>query len=327
LKVAIVGAGIAGLAAAQELLAGGCEPVVYEKSDSVGGRCATQIIGPYTFDSGVTSITPRGKALEFAMFERLKSDDLVKIELPIYVHSYGRISQGDRAKNAIPRFTYRNGNVTLPKLLAEGVDVATNRHVAAIGREKDIYLVDGTAFDAIVLTPPLPQTESLLDTLTASRPFSNARYRPCLSVLLGYDVEWLDPRYHAVIDPEQRHPLTWLSLESVKSPDRAPEGHTAMVAQLSPEYSRSHFDHPDDIVVEEAVSHIVRLVGSRFQSPVSTGVERWRFSQPETTALFDTVNRPGSTLMIASDGIVGGRVELAYEAGQRCAKMLMERKV
>jgi protoporphyrinogen oxidase len=51
-RVAVVGAGIAGLAAAYELKCGGCEPVVFESSDCVGGRVKSIRRGGYVFDVG-----------------------------------------------------------------------------------------------------------------------------------------------------------------------------------------------------------------------------------------------------------------------------------
>jgi predicted NAD/FAD-dependent oxidoreductase len=53
-------------------------------------------------------------------------------------------------------------------------------------------------------------------------------------------------------------------------------------------------------------------------------VKRWRYSQPEMTALFDNVNRPGSRILIAGDGVMGGRTEYAYDAGIKAARMMEE---
>jgi len=51
-KVAIVGAGLAGLSAALTLQDAGCEVDVYESSDRVGGRVATDLIDGYRLDRG-----------------------------------------------------------------------------------------------------------------------------------------------------------------------------------------------------------------------------------------------------------------------------------
>jgi renalase len=53
--VAIVGAGIAGLAAARQLSDAGMAVTVFEKSGDIGGRMATRTLGTMTFDHGVPS--------------------------------------------------------------------------------------------------------------------------------------------------------------------------------------------------------------------------------------------------------------------------------
>jgi len=50
--IAVIGAGIAGLTAAHRLKAAGHQPVVFERSDYVGGRIKSLKRGPFTFDVG-----------------------------------------------------------------------------------------------------------------------------------------------------------------------------------------------------------------------------------------------------------------------------------
>jgi hypothetical protein len=114
----------------------------------------------------------------------------------------------------------------------------------------------------------------------------------------------------------------WLSIDSLKSPNRAPEGHTAIVAQLGPVYSADRLDASDQIILEEALAYIIRLYGKNFATPAASHITRWIHSQPESTALFENVNRASYRVLIAGDGIIGGRTELAYETGVRAAKQL-----
>ena len=59
-KVVIIGAGIAGLTAAQQLKSFGMEVVVLEARDRVGGRIATFRKGPYIADLGAMVVTGLG---------------------------------------------------------------------------------------------------------------------------------------------------------------------------------------------------------------------------------------------------------------------------
>lgn len=291
----------------------------------MGGRVATERVGDYTFDSGATTISPRGRAIEKAMLGELSTDLLVRVSKPIYIHQFGRILPGDPVRSRAERYAYRPGNALLATMLGEGVDVRFQTKIETLERFKGgAYALGAEEFDALILTPPVPLTQGLLTTIGENRPFANCRYRMCLSVLLGYAVPFLEGNYHAVVDPEQRHPLTWLSIESVKSPDRAPSGHTAMVAQMGPDFSRTRFESSDESIVAEAVGYISRLFGKGFAGPERSEVKRWRYSQPEQVASFDLVNRAGSKLIVASDGLIGARVEFAYDAGRMSAESLMQ---
>ena len=315
---------MAGLGAARTLQQAGQTVTIYEKSKGYGGRVATRRVGPYTFDTGASSIAPRGRSLEAVMLHELDRTELVEIGVPIYTHNGIRVGPGDITRNRAPRYAYRSGNTKLAKLLATGIDIRFEQVIARFRKNGDSFELAGETYDALILTPPAPQTQSLLDASDIRRSISQASFRSCLAVLLGYDQPNPSMAYHAIIEPDQRYPLTWLCFESVKCPDRAPEGHCAMVAQLSPSYSLSHYEEADAQIIADTVEYVVRLYGSKYAKPLVADVKRWRFSQPESFALFDSVNEPGSRLVIAGDGTLGARVEFAFETGARAARQLLE---
>jgi renalase len=323
MRVGIVGAGLSGLAAGRRIVQAGHDVVVFEKSSAVGGRVATRRVGQYTFDTGATSFAPRGLNLEHAMLSELETQDLVRVEKPIYTHSALRIFPGDSAKAKVPRYTYLGGNNRLAKLLAETLDVRLETPVQEIGRHGSGFAIAGEAFDALILTPPIPQTQSLLWSLQDSRPFGNSNYRSCLSVLLGYSRQLEPQRFHALLDPEQKHPLTWLSIETEKCPGRAPAGHTAMVAQLNGPYSATHFEDDEAPILDLVLDTVARLFGPSWNQPIVTDIKRWKYSQPEGIASFEAANRQGTKVIIASDGLLGGRAEQAFECGVRAASLLL----
>ncbi|MCO5296440.1 MAG: FAD-dependent oxidoreductase [Fimbriimonadaceae bacterium] len=323
MRVAIVGAGMAGLGAGRRLSRHGWNPVLFEIEDHVGGRIVTEALGPYVFDSGATDLAPGSTNLADEMFQGLDTSELRLIEKPIYTHESLRVSPGGAMKNRLPRYTYLHGNQKLPEMLAEGLDVRTGLGVGALKRSGDEYVVAGEPFDAVILTPPVPEIEPLLASISEMRPLANTYYRPCLTVLLGYAHAVGEVPYHALLDQEQRHPLVWLSIETEKCAGRAPDGHTAFVAQLGPQYSQSYFGSEDEAIIASVAGYLSRLYGEAFLKPEVAEVRRWKHAQPETYAMFDTVNQTHSRLLVASDGVLGARVEFAYEAGIRAAKLLL----
>jgi renalase len=322
-KIAVVGAGISGLSAARDLQRAGHEVIVWERHDQVGGRMETLAVDGYVFDTGATSIAPRGMSIENVMLHELDTSELVKIDKPIYTHEALRVIPGDPGRHT-PRYTYRTGNATLAQLIANDLDVRTCLQVEEISRSGQCFVIFDQAFEAIILTAPIPQTSVLLWSLRESRPVANANYRPCLSVSVGFRHPTPEVSYHALLDIEQRHPLTWLSIETAKSPDRAPDGCCGMVAQMNPTYSLMHYNRADEEIVDDVMIYIHRLYGGEFKDPEVARVRRWKYSQPEMVASFESVNHPHARLILAGDGLLAGRVESAYESGVKAAKLLIE---
>lgn len=257
------------------------------------------------------------------MMTELSTDGLVLIERPIYTHVYGRIEPGEPLKNRIPRYVYEKGINQLGKLLAVELDIRFETPIEAMELPRDggVFVHD-TVFDRAVLAVPLPHAQPLLQSAKDPRLLTAAVYRPCLSILLGFDVPFESP-YHAILDPEQLHPLTWLSIETMKSPGRAPEGHTAIVAQMGPAYSRRNANTDDERVIKDVIVDIQRLLGEEFTDPKVAEVKRWTYSQPESTIAFAALNAPGRPILVSGDGTSGGRIELAYEAGAAAAQSIL----
>ena len=323
MRVAIVGAGVAGLAVAWRLRKAGAPVVLFEKGSKPGGRVWTHSEDGFVWDAGATSIAPRGKAIEEVILNELSSEALVRIEKPIWVHDALRVSSGAVSHNSVGRYTYSTGIAEFANRLALGADIRFDSSIDEIGRAGESYLIAGEEFDQVVLALPLPLTSQLLWTLDEQRPMSNVSYRQCLSVMLGFGTAPPDIHYHALIDPEQSHPMTWLSIESEKSPDRAPEGKSAMVMQLSARFSKDNYDKSDDFIVATALAFTKHLYGDDFAHAEVGHVKRWKYSQPENLARFETVNQPGSKILVASDGLLGGRIEEAFECGYRVGELLL----
>lgn len=320
MRVAVVGAGMAGLAAGRELVKAGHSVVVFEKQAEVGGRLKTVRVGDFVFDVGATSVAPRGKALQQVIEQDLDQADLTIVQRPVFVHDGRRASPGDPHRSGT-RYVYRSGMARLATLLATGLEVRLQTPVDELRAQENRYMVHGEAFDAVVLCT-LPSTSAaLVSQIGEHRPLSHSVYRKCISVQLGYRRAW-EPAYFALVEPTQQQPLTWVSVESAKCEGRAPEGCCALAVQLSPRQSARSMDKPDEAVVKDTLIALSRVLGGGFDSPEVTHVERWAHSQPEAVLSFGSVNWPGSRVLVAGDSVAGGRVELAYESGMQAARLL-----
>ncbi len=76
--VVILGAGPAGLAAAHELTRQGVRPIIFEKSDSIGGISRTEIYKGYHFDIGGHRFFTKIKTIE-ALWQEMLGQDFIKV--------------------------------------------------------------------------------------------------------------------------------------------------------------------------------------------------------------------------------------------------------
>ena len=57
MKIVVIGAGVGGMSAAIRLAKAGHQVAIYESSDRTGGKCRTEWIGDFAFDTGPSLLT------------------------------------------------------------------------------------------------------------------------------------------------------------------------------------------------------------------------------------------------------------------------------
>ncbi len=287
MRVAVVGAGLAGLLAARELVAGGHEVVVLEKSRGVGGRLASRRVGEAVVNHGSPALAaPPGSALRAA----IDAQPAALRETPD-----GLVDPA--------------GATRLPKLLAAGLDVRRGVRVVAL-REGSAGIELGDeqgnthgVVDAVIVTAPAPQAADLLarspeagDRVDALRGLA---YDPAVMVLLGV----LTDRGHAAA-PTPVGAMADVRLEASKGRE-AHEGVDAVVARLDPDRSGALLDASDEAVLADALPALAGRLGPAFARPEWAQVKRWRYAVPRGRLDDARVNPPGARVLVAGDALTG----------------------
>ncbi|NTU79633.1 MAG: NAD(P)-binding protein [Chloroflexales bacterium] len=343
-QIAIIGAGVAGLAAGRELVRSGHSVTIFEKSGSAGGRVATQRVGGFAIDHGAQLVKAPTGRLQTLVEETGEADDLLG---PVWIFDGdGRVNPGDPVFNVEPKWVWPGGNTALSRHLSRGLNIHLETAVATLRRAGTGYEVldDGGgvegAFAAVLLTAPAPQSAAILaasdieastraELLAALAP---ARYRRCLSVALAYarrpELPW-----YAMVNIDRRHPIAWLACEHDKA-GRAPHGHALLLAQMGPTWSEAHWEDlakgtyglgaaPLPEAAIEAHDLALALVGEDLGEPLWADAHRWRYAlcdAPCGAAALE--GRDG--LYLAGDMERGqGRVHLAIESGWAAARRIM----
>ena len=308
MRVAVIGAGIAGLVAARDLTAGGHEVVVIEKSRGLGGRMAARRVEGMVLDHGlpVLEVPPGGVLAD--LVRHLAADGLVHLD-------------GDAV-------AWPAGMTVLPKAMAGAVEVLLGTRVSALresGQGIEIAQDQGNTIsmvDAVVITAPAPQAAELLATLPDAVARADAlravEYDPAVMVLAGLSIDepgWLAAR------PDSG-PIAYVINEAVKG--RTPiDGALPVVIRLRPDDSARLFDATDDTVLGEVLPALAGVMGHA--APAAwTQVKRWRYATARTRIDQEVVNPGGSRVIIAGDAVAAGPgVEDVARTGQWAARRLL----
>lgn len=341
-KIAIIGAGVSGLAAAFKLSSGEDRIEIFEKSRGLSGRAATRSKDGARFDYGANYFKVESPELAELIFEDLPTDELCRITGNVGVFDKeGTFSEGDPAQNASAKWSYRDGISTLGKLMADvaDLDILTSSRIVRIEKCQTKWdLIDGEGrryedYDAVLLTPPAPQTADLLreselgDETTPERilnALGESKYHSQFAVSLCFPGHIKMPGdCYALINADREHDLAWVSYENAKA-GHVPKGESILIAQMSPSWSADHYDDPAADIIAAALSAVRNVIAGDLPEPHWSDTQRWRYAHPQTPAIPDelrTALPPG--VFIAGDGLVGkGRVEGAIQTGLDAAAQM-----
>ena len=310
-SVAIIGAGIAGLACARRLADAGLAVAVFDKGRGIGGRMATRRMGA-GIDHGAQYFTARGAHFQAQVADWLAAGVVAGWDAPAAVGRSG------------PAYVGVPGMTAPAQALARGLAVTIGFTVTQIvGRDGGWSLAtadrpDGETrrFDAVVLAVPWPQAGALVTATGVAWPVVTPVYAPCWALLLagGGGLAGL-PDVMAPDDPV----IAWVARGSAK-PGRGGGPETAIV-HATPDWSRTHLEEPADAVIAAMLDRLRQLAG-----PVAaddTAAHRWRYALVEQAAGLPCLWDEAALIGACGDWCLGGRVEAAFDSGRALAVRVM----
>ncbi len=341
-SIAIIGAGVSGLAAAHTLRDVGNTVILYEKHQEVGGRAATRLRAGFIYDHGAQYIRYGHPASVTLITERFRSPDLIDIGKPVWTFDRaGHIQEGDAAQNAGPQWNYRHGLHVLPKRMADGLDIRTGTPITHIQRRSNgwtLFTTEGPEpgqFDAIIVTIPAPQACTLMQNSQLDphlqevirTQLGKARYNPLISVMLGYRPRPQVRPYYALVNTDKAHAISWLAWEHEKCAERVPVQAGLLIAQMAPQYSQEHMQTADAAILRDVATRVASLLAETLPAPFFADIVRWHYALPATRADADVLNAHTipAGLAFCGDAFVGGRLHLALEHGITVSQQLITR--
>ncbi len=301
MKVAIVGAGVSGLVAANQLVEAGHEVVVLDKGRAVGGRMASKRFGGARFDHGAQHFSVRSEQFREAVREWSFAG-------VVGVWYEGESLTTDNGVE--PRHRGVPAMRSICEHLATGLDVRTGTRVATVDSSGPV-LESGERLesDATIVTAPIPQALDMIDgRLIAADTRATLEaidYDPCIAVMAVLDGDPGLTDGHLAPDSDL---IAWIADNHHKGVSELP----AVTIHSTPSYARSRLEDGDSVWLDELPEELRRLVGAPVVASIA---HRWRYSMP-TNPLDTGYVELGSGVWLAGEAFSGARIEGAFASGR-----------
>lgn len=301
MRIAIVGAGMAGMSCGQRLSRLGHEVGLFDKGRGPGGRMATRRME----DGGTTLHFDHGAQYFTARDPRF-------VEQVAHWEASGVAARwaaaGDDAWVGTPAM-----NAPL-KAMAGELGVQFGTRIEQLVRDGEGWQIDGEGapdarFDAVLVAVPAEQAGPLLQPHAPAMATlaDQTASDPCWTLMAGFEA----PLALVQDTLRQRGPIGWAARNNAK-PGRASE--ECWVVQASPEWSRAHLEDNAETVAAALLAELAEANGGPLPRQLGATAHRWRFARSGTAgeeALWDAEQRIG----VCGDWLIGPRVEAAYMSG------------
>ncbi len=317
-RVAVIGAGLAGLSTARVLRRSGCYVEVFEQDRIIGGRMATMRLGPSSFDTGAQYIAARTSTFQKYIDELVGSG---------YAAPWAPKGLNGEATPTMQQwFVGTPGMSSILRPLAESVRIHTNRRVHTLKRNEkgwNLWFEDETSagpFHAVVCAVPAREALLLLGRIDRlADPITRVRMSPCWAVMVRLDQHLLPDKE---VYSDMSEVVRWVSLNNAK-PGRTGRGDQVLI-HASPAWSRETEDADPEAVAEDLWAEVSHALGLAPTRPAQMSAYLWKHGLVETslgeTFLFSSEDMVGVT----GDWCLGRLAEHAFDSGARLGKVIMD---
>lgn len=321
----VIGAGLAGLVAAQILRRAGRDVLVLEKSRGLGGRAATRRWDGFPVDHGAQFFTARSVEFRRQVAEWTANGVSHEWTRGFHQHRRGTLTP-PRGEN-FPRYVCREGMSSLGRALVAAGNLSVEREakvvsVRVVDNQWHLSCEDGRNFEAraLVVTAPPPQGAALLVGAApdAAATLGAMAMDPCLALAVRFPRRTIS--WHGIQSDDPV--ISWIGNDSSKRPERH-EGKTILVIHASPACSREHYTAGESDITATLLARASEISGEDLRWPEAAFLQRWRYAMPAEMSGHPAAIKfdAPAPLVLAGECFGGGKIEGAWLSGAAAGAM------
>lgn len=309
-KIAIIGAGVAGLSAGRKLRENGLSPLILEAAKRPGGRLATQKQYGRQFDLGAQYLVPHSRR-SAVLFSQWRKDGWIRPWNALALELPERKKVDTSSWHvAIP------SQASLAERLAEGLDLRCKTTITSVqGDAGERYLTTSEGetlgpFEVVLCALPAESAQTVLTSFPELASLAaQVQSRPCLAAMVVFEEEVMVDFEAAFLSGG---PLAWVCRDASK-PER--ENQECWVLHATEEWSREHLSSPAEKVASLMLSAFAPLCAVELPPVSYCRSHRWRYAAAERPLGLPFCYDDHLMLGVAGDWCSAANVDSAYWSG------------
>ncbi|MAH85287.1 MAG: hypothetical protein CBB68_13755 [Rhodospirillaceae bacterium TMED8] len=317
-RIAIVGAGLCGLACADKLKQYGLSPIVFEKSRDVGGRLATRKLKDGSeFDHGTQYIVSKGTEFQSYIENAIKTQNAAEW---LFNSDQRDLKTFTRSVVGFPRMS------AFVKPLTTNIEVRLNTYVEYIEQLDGAWSLtlggDGLRelVDIVMLAVPAPQVLRLIKSSSQlNKQLSTVSMDPCLTLIVGFGGTAF-PKFETY--KSEIGDIAWMARNNVK-PGRN-QGLDCWVVHANREWSTKYIDINHDEITKLLLRRFAEFSHEKIPEIHYISAHKWRYAVTKISLGQPFIKTSNNSLFIGGDWCLGSCAENAYESGLAAASAILE---
>ena len=320
-KLAIIGAGIAGLSCAKELQSHGVSVDIFEKSRGPSGRMSTRRTPDWSADHGAQYFTARDPRFiqEVENWIKTGSAAIWKPKLKVYEAGVWRDSNSEEIRYV------GTPNMNSPgKHLAEELSIQYEATISQMQRRSGKWHLQcneigdiPTLYDFVVLAIPAPQASILIKDLDdrASRITATGQMKACWTMMAHLPHQLTTDFDAAFINQEI---ISWICQNRSKPMRQS----NLWTIHGNPSWSQENVEISKEDAQDQMLKCLTSLGFNCEDAEIS--MHRWRYASGGLQNPMNFLLLPDIGLGLCGDWLNGGRVEGAWLSGHELAVALKQ---